>query len=114
MNAGERLRTHTHTQPAQLESERPDASTASRCARCAPFTRREPHATLGWSASPSTPGELSLVRSPGVERSRRRGPGAGALPVGASRCDLHREEWSSYVIQKRKEAERKVKAKGRK
>ena len=34
--------------------------------------------------------------------------------IGASRCDRHRGEWSSYTIQKRKEAEQKAKAKRRK
>ncbi|BBC96141.1 hypothetical protein SRO_4965 [Streptomyces rochei] len=33
--------------------------------------------------------------------------------VGASRCDLHRGEWSSYTIEKRKEAERKAKTRKR-
>ncbi|MCC3653394.1 hypothetical protein LIX60_18380 [Streptomyces sp. S07_1.15] len=30
--------------------------------------------------------------------------------VGASRCDLHRGEWSPYTIEKRKQGERKAKA----
>ncbi|GHG35140.1 hypothetical protein GCM10018791_60610 [Streptomyces zaomyceticus] len=34
--------------------------------------------------------------------------------VGASRCDRHRGDWSTYTIQKRKEAEREAKAKRRK
>ncbi|MBT2525508.1 hypothetical protein J7E91_08680 [Streptomyces sp. ISL-99] len=33
--------------------------------------------------------------------------------VGASRCDLHRGDWSSYTVQRRKEAERKAKGKAR-
>ncbi|GGR62015.1 hypothetical protein GCM10010236_13990 [Streptomyces eurythermus] len=33
--------------------------------------------------------------------------------VGASRCNLHRGEWSSYTIEKRKEAERKAKTRKR-
>jgi hypothetical protein len=33
--------------------------------------------------------------------------------VGASRCNLHRGEWSSYTIKKRKEAERKAKTRKR-
>jgi hypothetical protein len=33
--------------------------------------------------------------------------------IGASRCNLHRGEWSSYTIEKRKEAERKAKTRKR-
>ncbi len=33
--------------------------------------------------------------------------------IGASRCDRHRGDWSSYTIRKREEAERKAKAKRR-
>ncbi|MFF0479590.1 transposase [Streptomyces sp. NPDC004284] len=92
---------------------------------------RDVRARLAWRAVAVVRPQVRVVDDTGFPKDGRSSPGVarqysgtlgkvgncqigGSVHIGASRCDRHRGDWSSYMIQKRKEAERKSKAKRRK
>ncbi|KOV22569.1 hypothetical protein ADK58_26890 [Streptomyces sp. XY152] len=71
-------------------------------------------AILHWSARRSRPGGNVARTQSRCGALTQKGTRCQRLAmVGASRCDLHRGEWSSYTIEKRKETDRKAKKRKR-
>lgn len=99
--------------------------------RAPPSNLLGPPCTAAQSSAPSTEGMCPAIlhwstqwSRPGVGNVARMQSRCGALTekgtrcrrltmIGASRCNLHRGEWSSYTIEKRKEAERQAKTRKR-